>query len=210
MTSRAPRGRATGRLLQLGAVMAASAGLAYGGTAAFATRVAPVRVRPLADVFSVLREAHPADAGSAPREAVGGASSTVFAGTFPTGDSVYVATLQSGDICLVDQEPVGPAGAAPSDTTGLTAVACSHPAQAEQTGTSILTPSSDNSEARITILVPDGVKSVVFNEADGTAIAETPVDNVAQYSAQNLVSVNFVTPAGQRVGEAEPMVHGSP
>jgi hypothetical protein len=188
------------------AVMAAAAGLAYGGSAAFATRVAHFRVRPLADVFAVLRHAHRAGAASAPtpRESVGGASATAFAATFPTGDSVYVATMTSGDICVVDQEPAGPAGATPTDTTGLTAIACSHPAEAEQTGTSILTPSSGGSEARITVLVPDGVQSVVFDEANGTAISQTPVDNVVQYAAQNLVSANFVAPGGQRVSEAVP------
>ncbi len=189
--------------------MAVSAGLAYGGTAAFATRVAQVRVRPLADVFSVLRDAHGADAAVAPREAIGGASATVFAGTFATGDSVYVATLDSGDICLMDQEPAGAAGAVPSDATGLTAVACSHPAQAEQTGTSILAPSAGGSEGRITILVPDGVQSVVFDTADGSTVTETPVNNVAQYSAPNLTSANFVTPGGQRVSEAVPVNAGS-
>ena len=110
MSSRATRRpNLASRLVQVLVVMATSAGLAYGGSAALATRVAHFRVRPLADVFAVLRHAHRADAASAPppREPVGGASATAFAATFPTGDSVYVATLASGDICVVDQEPQG-------------------------------------------------------------------------------------------------------
>lgn len=213
MSSRATRRpNLASRLVQVLVVMATSAGLAYGGSAALATRVAHFRVRPLADVFAVLRHAHRADAASAPppREPVGGASATAFAATFPTGDSVYVATLASGDICVVDQEPAGPDGATPTDATGLTAIACSHPAQAEQTGTSILTPASSDSGARITVLVPDGVQSVVFDEANGTAITETPVDNVAQYAAQNLESANFVAPGGQRVSDAVPATPSSP
>lgn len=208
MTSRTTR-RLAGRLLQLGTVMVASAGLAYGGSAAFAIRVAHARLRPLADVFSVLRRARVADAGPAPRESVGDASSTAFVATFATGDSVYVATLESGDICLVDQEPVDSAGMTPNDATGLTAIACSHPAEAEETGTSILMPATDSSDARITVLVPDGVQAVVFDETDGTAVTETPVNNVAQYAAQNLASANFVAPDGQRVSEAVPVTSAS-
>jgi hypothetical protein len=210
MTSRGRRrSKLSGRLLQLATVMVASAGLAYGGTAAFATRAAHPPLRPLANVFAVLRHAHRADAAAAPREPIGGASATVFAAAFATGDSVFVATLDTGDICLVDQEPAGPVDQAPSDVTGLTAVACAHPAEAEQTGLSILTPSDGNSATRITVLVPDGVQSVVFDESNGTAIAETPVDNVAQYAAPNLASANFVTPSGENVSEADPATPGS-
>ncbi len=212
MTSRATRRpRLTVRLFQVLAVMAASAGLAYGGSAAFATRVAHFRVRPLADVFAVLRHAHRADAALAPppREPVGGASATAFAATFPTGDSVYVATMTSGDICVVDQEPAGPAGATPNDATGLTAIACSHAAEAEQTGTSVLVPASGASDTRITVLVPDGVQSVVFDDADGTTVTETPVDNVVQYAAPDLASANFVAPDGQRVSDAAPATPSS-
>jgi hypothetical protein len=203
-----PRHRPT-RLLQLAAVVTVSAGLAYAGSAAFATPAPHFKLRPLATVFSVLRHAHPADAGSLPREAIGGATSTVQAGTFPTGDSVYVAKLESGDICLVDQEPPAPNGAAPNDTSGLIAVACSHPAQAEQTGTGLLEPSVNGSAARITLLVPNGVRSVAFGDADGTMTTQTVVNNVAQKAAPNLTSASFTTPSGQQATETVPTDAGS-
>ena len=210
MSSRGPRRPSLiGRLLQLGAVMVASAGLAYGGSAAFATRTVHFRVRPLAAVFTVLRHAHSADVGPGLREPISGASSTVFAQTFPTGDSVYVATLPTGDVCLADQEPSGAAGAAPSDSTGGMIVACAHPAEAEQTGLSILTPSQAGDASRITLLVPDGVQAVVFDTTGGATVTQAPVDNVAQYSAPNLTSANFVTPGGQRVSDAVPALPDS-
>jgi hypothetical protein len=144
-----------------------------------------------------------------PREAIGGASSTVPAGTFPTGDKVYVATLESGDICLVDQEPPAPTGAAPNDTSGLIAVACSHPAQADQTGTGLAVPSVNGSDARITLLVPNGVRTVAFGDADGTMITQTVVNNVAQYAAPALASASFTTPGGQQATETVPTYAGS-
>jgi len=199
-----PRHQPSRRLLQLAAVITASAGLAYAGSAALATPAPHFKVRPLANAFAVLRHAHPADAGSLPREAIGGASSTVPAGTFPTGDKVYVTTLASGDICLVDQEPAGAVGEAPNDTTGLIAVACAHPAQAEQTGTGLAVPSVDGSDARITLLLPNGVQAVVFANADGTTTTQPVVANVAQYAAPNLTSANFTTPGGQQVSETVP------
>jgi hypothetical protein len=210
MTARRRRrsGVAT-RLLSLGAVMVASAGLAYGGTAALAGHVTQARVRPLANVFSVLRRAHISDDASAPREPIGGATSTVFAARFPTGDSVYVATLDTGDVCLVDQQPAGPAGSAPTAATGLTAVACAHPAQAESSGVSIVTAATAASPARITVLVPNGVQSVSFAETDGTTITQSPAGNVAQYAATNLAAANFVAPDGQGVSEPVPTSTGA-
>ena len=212
MTSRVSRRPSlTGRMLQLVAVMIASAGLAYGGSTAFATRAAHFRVRPLADVFSVLRHAHAADAAPGLRESIDGASSTVFAAGFPNGDSIYVATLGSGDICLVNQEPAGPVAAAPSGAAGLTVVACSHPAQAEQTGTSILSPATPaDPDGQIAVLVPNGVQTVNFDDANGTQVPQTPVGNVAEYAAQGLSSVNFVAPGGRHVSEAVPTTSTSP
>jgi hypothetical protein len=190
-------------------VLVASAGLAYGGSAAFATRTVHFRLRPLAAVFSVLRHARSAGVGPGLREPIAGASSTVFAQTFSTGDSVYVVTLPSGDVCLADQEPAGAAGAAPNDSTGGMLVACAHPAEAEQTGLSILTPSQAGDASRITVLVPNGVGAVVFDTTGGATVTQTPVDNVAQYSAQNLTAANFVAPGGQRVSDAVPAIPGS-
>ena len=205
MTARSGRRRsARRRLLQLAAVIATSAGVAYAITAASATAIPHFRVRPLAKVFAVLHDAQRGDAGSAPRDAIGDANSTVIAGTFTTGDSVYVATLESGAICLVDQEPVAPTSVVPNTTVGLTAVACAHAAQAEQTGTGIATPSIDGSDARITLLLPNGVQTVLFATANGTTNTQAVVDNVAQYAAPNLSSATFITPAGQQVSDAVP------
>jgi hypothetical protein len=167
-------------------------------------------VRPLAAVFAVLRHAHTADVGPGLREPIAGASSTAFAQTFATGDSVYVVTLPTGDVCLADQEPAGTPGAVPNDSTGGTIVGCAHPAEAEQTGLSILTPAQAGSAGRITVLVPDGVGDVVFDTTGGATVTQVPVDNVAQYSAANLTSANFVTAGGQRVSDAVPANSGSP
>jgi hypothetical protein len=184
--------------------MTASAAIAYAGGAAFATQAPHVKLRPLKADFSVLRGLHIADASSAPRESIGGTIDTVPAGTFASGDSVYVATLVTGDVCLVDQEPVAAPGAVPNDTDGLIDVACSHPLQAEQSGTGIATPSVNGSAARITLLVPNGVQTVSFNTSDGATITEAVVNNVAQYASPDLVSASFVTPDGQGVSEAVP------
>jgi hypothetical protein len=205
MSSHVSRRSAGGRrLLQLVATMAASAGLALAGSAAVASSSPRHNARPIASAFSVLREAHSAATGSSLPEPIGGATTTVLAGVYPTGDTVYVDTLQSGDICVVDQEPASPAGVAPSDTSGLIAVGCSGPTEAEQTGIALLAPSVAGSEARITLLVPNGVQTVVFEQSDGTAITQAVVNNVAEYAARGLISANFVTPGGQDVSEAVP------
>jgi hypothetical protein len=201
--SRMTRRTALRRSTQLLAVMAGSAGLAVAASAALATPQHHFRVRPLRTAFAVLREAHGAAAAdSAPQEPIGGASSTVLAGSFATGDSVYVATMSDGDICIVDQEPAAAAGAAPSNTSGLMAVGCSHPGPAEQTGIGLVAPAAEGSSARITLLVPNGVQTVAFAKSDGTTVVESVVNNVAQYAAPNLVSASYVTPGGQAVTDS--------
>jgi hypothetical protein len=187
------------RSMQLLAVMAGSAGLAVAASAALATPQRHFRVRPLARAFAVLGEAHRAVAGSAPAEPIGGASSTVLAGSFATGDSVYVTTMSDGDICIVDQEPAAATGAAPSNMSGLMAVGCSHPGLAEQTGMALVAPSADGSSARITLLLPNGVQTVAFAKSDGTTVQQSVVNNVAQYAAPDLVSASYVAPGGQGV-----------
>jgi hypothetical protein len=188
------------RSTQLLMVMTGSAGVAVAASAALATPQHHLRVRPLRSEFAVLREAHgAAAANSAPQEPIGGASSTVLAASFATGDSVYVATMSDGDICIVDQEPAAAAGAAPSNTNGLMAVGCSHPGPAEQTGVGLVAPATDGSSARITLLVPNGVRTVAFAKSDGTTVQQSVVNNVAQYAAPNLVSASYVTPGGQGV-----------
>jgi hypothetical protein len=205
-----PNRRLMRRALQLGAVMAISAGLAYASSAAFATHAARTPVRPLASVFSVLRRAHRADAATTLREPIAGATTTVFASAFSNGDSVYVATLATGDICVVDQEPAGAAGQAPTATTGLIAVACAHAAEAEQDGASILTRDDSGAGARITLLVPDSVHTVTFHLSDGATVAQTPVNDVAQYSAPSLASASFVAPSGAGVSEEVPSSSSAP
>jgi hypothetical protein len=199
------------RAAQLLAVMAGSAGLAVVASAALAAPQHHFRARPLRRAFAVLGEAHAAAADSAPQEPIGGASSTVLAGSFATGDSVYVATMSAGDICIVDQEPAAAAGAAPSNTHGLMAVGCSHPGPAEQTGIGLVAPAAEGSSARITLLVPNGVQTVTFAKSDGTTVAQSVVNNVAQYAAPNLVSASYVTPGGQVVTDsAAPSVAFTP
>ncbi|MGD1050016.1 MAG: hypothetical protein ABR947_02970 [Solirubrobacteraceae bacterium] len=198
--------------------MAGSAGVAAVTSAALATPQHHFRVRPLARAFAVLGEAHRALADAAPAEPIGGANSTVLADSFATGDSVYVATMTDGDICIVDQEPAAPAGAAPSSTSdqqpaapaaaapsstsGLMAVGCSHPGPAEQTGMALVAPSAVGSSARITLLLPNGVQSVTFTRADGTTVHQAVVNNVAQYAAPDLASASYVTPSGQGVTDS--------
>ena len=201
----APRSRrrtAVARSIQLLAVMAGSAGLAVAASAALATPQHHFRVRPLARAFAVLSKAHRAVANSAPAEPIGGASSTVLGASFATGDNVYVATMTDGDICVVDQEPAAAAGAAPSTTSGLMAVGCSHPGPAEQTGIVLVAPSVTGSKARITLLLPNGVQTVTFGRADGTTVHQAVVNNVAQYAAPDLASASYVTPAGQGVTDS--------
>jgi hypothetical protein len=197
--SHTSRRTALRRSIQLLGVMAGSAGLAVAASAALATPQHHFRVRPLARVFAVLGEAHRAVAGSAPAETIGGASATVLAGRFASGDSVYVTTMTDGDVCIVDQEPAAAAGAAPSSTSGLIAVGCSHPGPAEQTGIALVAPSADGSSARITLLLPNGVQTVAFAKSDGTTEQQSVVNNVAQYSAPDLISASYVTPGGQGV-----------
>ena len=184
--------------------MIAAAGLAYAGTGALATARPHFKVRPVGRAFALLRDARAADTAPPLREPIGGATSTVFAASFPTGDSVYAATLESGDLCVVDQEPVAPSDAPPSNTVGLIAVACSHPVDVEQHGVGLLAPSINGSDARITLLVPDGVQTVAFTESDGTTVDQAVVSNAAQYAAPNLVSASFVTTAGQQTTVVEP------
>jgi hypothetical protein len=208
---RSDRRTAVRRSIQLLAVTAGSAGVAVAASAALATPAHHYRVRPLARAFAVLGEAHRALADSAPAEPIGGASSTVLAGSFATGDSVYVATMTDGDICIVDQEPAAPAGAAPSSTSGLMAVGCSHPGPAEQTGMAMVAPAADGSSARITLLLPDGVQTVTFTRADGATVHQAVVNNVAQYAAPDLASASYVTPGGQGVTDsAAPSVVPAP
>jgi hypothetical protein len=139
-----------------------------------------------------------------PRLAIGGASSTSFAASFPSGDDVYVATLTTGDICLTDQEPPSVAGSTPSDTRGLTAAACSHPANAETTGIALLAPSINGSNAKITLLVPNGVTTVRFTDTTGASVNQPVTNNVAQFTAANLASATFLTPSGQTEAITEP------
>ena len=90
------------------------------------------------------------------------------------------------------------------------AVTCAHPAVAEQAGTSILTGDESGAGARITLLVPDSVHAVTFHLSDGAAVTQTPVDDVAQYSAPTLASASFVAPDGQGVSEGVPSPSNAP
>jgi hypothetical protein len=139
----------------------------------------------LARAFAVLRErSSAADAGTpALREAIGGATSVVFATTDATGSDVYVATLAGGDVCLVRQ---------PASSAFLPiAVACAHPAEALQKGVGMAAPSVDGQPAWMTLLLPTGVSTVTFANANGTTFTDPVVNNVASFSAATLTSASF-------------------
>jgi hypothetical protein len=178
---------------RLGAVVAASAGLAVVGASAAGSTSGRFHVRPLARAFGVLGAAHTADAsGPAPAEPLANAISTVFAASNSDGSQLFVATLADGEICLIEQEPqTAPIGDADTVRAGLMNVGCSPPADAEARGGVLIAPATGTLPAVAAVLVPNGVTNVDFTLAGGTTVDVPVANNVAWYASSQLTAVSF-------------------
>jgi len=188
-TIRRAGSRPSRRLWLVGVTVVVTGGLVFAVNAALARRQsAPPSRGPLA----VLMRAHAADEPVL-REALSGAATVTFAREGPPGDEVFVATMDSGAICLVDQAPLGPAGAPPTDAAGLIAVACGTGSQAETVGLGLASPTAGQVPAKITLLLPNDVQSVDFQTTGGAVTAEPTAGNVVQYAASDLTSATYAT-----------------
>jgi hypothetical protein len=150
---------------------------------------------PLRGALRVLARAHVADAPVL-RESLPGATTITFSREGPAGDDVFVATMDSGAVCVVDQEPLGTAGAPPTDATGLIAVGCGEPSEVQTTGIGLGSPASADVPAKITVLVPNDVTVVNFQSTTGVVTSQPVQSNVAQYEADDLASASYATPRG--------------
>ncbi len=168
----------------------------------------PATHRPLASVFSVLRSAHAAAAAQAPAEPLAGAATVAFAATFPGGDQTFVAAMTDGDVCLINQVAPGTQPAPPGGS-GIMAVACSYPANAEADGVSLIAPgNSASTSAAITLLVPNGISTVTFSTVGGGETV-APVQNSVARAVGDLVSATFTTSTGASVTYQVPGAPGA-
>jgi hypothetical protein len=166
----------------------------WAGTAAFAGSPPIGTGRPPVVVASPSAGARAADDQPVLREPIGEAVSTSFAGTGPSGDDIFVAVLASSDICVVDQEPVVGSVVASTDGSGLIAVGCGHASEAATSGIGLASPGAGNVPPKITLLLPQGVSSVVFRTASGDSVTEAAENSVAQYAADGLISASYTVP----------------
>lgn len=159
-------------------------------------------------MFSVLERAHVA-ADQTPAEPLPGATTIAFAASFPGDDQTFVAEMTDGDVCLenqtaADAQPPPPGG------SGILAVACAHPADAEADGVSLIAvPNTQSTAASMTLLVPDGVHSVTFTSASGSNTAAPVVNNVAR-AVGALTGATFATASGSTVTVSVPPAAATP
>lgn len=180
---------ASGMRWLVGVTVVVTGGLAFAVNAAIARRQSPP---PRREPLRVLTRAHVATAPPI-RESLAGAATVTFAREGPPGDELFVATMDSGAVCLVDQEPLGTAGAPPTDAAGLIAVGCGDPSQAETVGLGLTSPATGQVPAKITLLLPNDVQSVDFQGSDGAVTTEAVEGNVVQYAASGLMSATYAT-----------------
>lgn len=180
------------RALQLAVVVGATSGFALAGAGASGSNARQFHVLPLKRAFAVLRTAHIAQAAPALAEPLTGSTSTVFATSNSDSSQLFVSTQADGDICLIDQEPVGtPTGASGSVRNGMINVGCSSAADAEEQGGVLISPATSTLPAVAAVLVPDGVTSVNFDLANDTTVTEPVVNNVSWYSSPQLKAVQY-------------------
>ena len=127
------------------------------------------------------------------REPLADASVVTFAREGPTGDQIFVATMNSGAICVVDQEPPSGSGVPPTNAYGLIAVGCGAPPEADGVGIGLANPAVGQVPAKITLLLPNDVQSVAFQSTTGAVTTESVEGNVAQYVANDLASATYST-----------------
>lgn len=72
--------------------------------------------------------------------------------------------------------------------------ACGRLSEAAENGVEVATKPA-HGDPTITILLPDGVKSAIFTDSDGSHLVDV-VNNVAEYSAPGLVSASYTMPNG--------------
>ncbi len=102
------------------------------------------------------------------------------------GVKVYAAQEANGDICVTEENARGAGGQA-----------CGHAPEAVSKGLSeVVAGPSLGEPTRITVLVPNGVRSVTFKTTDGSTNAVPVVNNVATESGATLQSATYTLPSG--------------